>query len=215
MTERGKFVVVEGLDGAGTTSITADLVRHFEALNRPCVSSREPYSEELTPTLRRFISGEFEDPGWRAMAMLFSADRLIHCNDLEQVLASGTSVICDRYVGSTIAYQTAFAPDEEKEEAKKLIEGQLSRGIIKPDFTLFLKADVEVCSSRRRGSRFVEDYYEAVEFQKKVSKTYEEWVNKSSINGEDLIIVIDANRKYELVLQDCLICFHVFFGGKF
>jgi dTMP kinase len=213
MADRGKFIVIEGLDGAGTTSITLDLQAHFEALGEGIVAEREPYSEELTPTLQRFISGEFEDPGWRAMSLLFSADRLIHCKDIDAVLELGAHVVCDRYIGSTVAYQTAFAPDDEKEEAVELIQGPLAKDTLKPDMTIFLKADVEVCSSRRGKSRFVEDYYEGVEFQKKVFKTYNEWIRRGVKNGE-MIIVIDANRDYETVLQDCLVCVNALLEGK-
>ncbi len=72
MAEQGKLIVLEGLDGAGTTSMSEEIVKHFSAQGISIVGTAEPYSPELEPVLRKFISGEYNDPGWRIMALLFT-----------------------------------------------------------------------------------------------------------------------------------------------
>lgn len=199
MAEKGKIIVLEGLDGAGTTSMSEEIHSFFGTT----VNTREPYSVELTPVLRKFISGEHPDPGWRVMSMLFSADRLMHCNDIRLVLES-FDVVCDRYLGSTIAYQTAMAPEEEREEARKFISEQLSIGSIEPDLTLFLHVDPQTCADRRGKSREAEDYYERSEFQSRVAEEYEEWFTAAKKSGKGNYVRIDASQHYDVVAAACV-----------
>lgn len=213
MSERGNFIVFEGLDGCGKSTIIKDLEHYYDRMGSHVVSSREPFSDEISGLLRDYISGKYPNPGWRAMSMLFTADRIIHCNHLAKLLEGGISVLSDRYIGSTVAYQTAIAPVLEKKEATKFIEDELSRGMIKPDLTLFLRADVETCAYRMLKSREGQDFYERKGFQKEVSKEYEAWIKRSISHG-DKVIVVNAEQGYDSVLRDCRMCLDMYFGGK-
>ena len=204
MLSRGKFIVLEGLDGAGTTTLTDMIRQGIVAEDLHCCKTREPYSDELTPVLRRFIRGEFENPGWRAMSMLFSADRIIHCRDIDYWLDLGMHVVCDRYVGSTIAYQSAMAEAGYQEEVMRIISGAFSVGILRPDLTIFLKADAETCAKRRANREGQEDFYEKLPFQKKVEAQYDIWLNTMAHAGPGLIVAVDATQPVEKVYKDCM-----------
>ena len=210
--KRGKFIVLEGLDGAGTTSMSEEIAGHFQSRDKPMEISQEPYSSELSATLRKFISGYYADPGWRPMSLLFSADRLMHCKDLSTILAGGMNVVCDRYLGSTAAYQSAMAPEDEVDEAFWFITGPLSSGVLVPDLTLYLKADVEVCVQRREKDRTTEDYYERLEFQHKVAVAYDRWAQfEAERQDRKLLVVVDANQEYAAVKRDCLLASELVF----
>jgi dTMP kinase len=204
MVERGKFIVLEGIDGAGTTSMRNELRDYLLSRDMPVETTQEPYSELLEPLLRMCVQGEVNDPGWRVMSLLFTADRLIHCRDLGDVLEGGMNVVCDRFHGSTAAYQSALANLKDADAAMNYIMTSLSSDILTPDLTLFLKADVSVCAGRRASYRNVEDYYERLEFQERVAKSYDKWVEiEAQKSNKNLVVIVDANRSYDLVRQDC------------
>lgn len=212
MQVHGKFIVLEGIDGVGTTSMSKELAIYLQEKGLPVETSREPYSSELGETLRKFISGEYVDPGWRAMSLLFSADRLLHCRDLSEVLAGGMNVICDRYMGSTAAYQSAMAAAEDFDEALRFITGPLSSGMLIPDLTLYLKADVKTCRERRLKERGTEDFYERRAFQENVARAYDSWAQfEAERQDRKLLVVIDANQSYDKVLRDCIVASELVF----
>lgn len=216
MQTRGKFIVLEGIDGVGTTSMTKEITAHFSKQGMLVKASQEPYSDELGPVLRKFIQGDFKDPGWMPMALVFSADRLIHCQDIYELLSDGMSVVCDRYLGSTAAYQSAMAPLDEFEKALSFITGPLSDGVLIPDLTIYLKADVEVCVQRRAANRDTVDYYERLDLQHRVSHAYDSWVQfEAEREDRKLLVVIDANRPYEKVKRDCLASVDLVFRTSF
>jgi len=214
MKSRGKFIVLEGIDGVGTTSMTREIRDHFSLHGFAIQSTKEPYSTELEMLLRRFITGEFQDPGWRPMSLLFTADRLIHCRDLDEVLAGGMSIVSDRYVGSTAAYQSALASVEEQEIALNYIMNSLGEGLLLPDLIIYLRGSVDICRDRMLRSRSVEDHYERIGFQHRVADMYERWVRREIQRNDDtLIVAVDADRPYGEVRADCLLAVNMIFGN--
>ena len=106
-------MVLEGVDGAGTTTHSARLAAWLRRRKIPCVLTREPTDQGAGACLREILTGHLElaGPGWRkgaALAGLFTADRIQHMRDvIVPALASGKTVISDRYSLSTMAYQSA------------------------------------------------------------------------------------------------------------
>ena len=81
----GLFVVVEGIDGSGSTSVVAELASHFRAQSRAVHATFEPSGGPFGVTIRQILSRRYEVPGrasptfgWATMALLFAADRLDH-----------------------------------------------------------------------------------------------------------------------------------------
>ena len=99
------FVTFEGLDGSGKTTQIELLRRHLSAAGREVVITREPGGTPLGEEIRRLVlRGEAMTP-W-AEATLFTAARAQHVEELiRPSLARGATVLCDRYIDSSVAYQ--------------------------------------------------------------------------------------------------------------
>lgn len=128
---RGRFIVLEGVDGTGKTTLAGKLA---DMIGDAAVTS-EPTSGRIGAVLR---SGELGDIPPAAEALLFAADRAIHTAEIEGILESGRWVICDRYMASTVAYQSAAMDGEA--DVEWLIDMQ-RHAVIEPDATFLLDMD--------------------------------------------------------------------------
>lgn len=101
---RGRFIVIEGGDGVGKSTQARLLADELDA-----VLTREPGATSLGATLRSLLldRGPGESPlDDRAEALLMAADRAQHVAEvIEPALAAGRDVVCDRFTGSSVAYQ--------------------------------------------------------------------------------------------------------------
>jgi dTMP kinase len=153
-TKRGGFFVLEGLDGSGTTTQGSRVVEHLRSRGVSCSLTREPTGHPIGRLIRDALSGTHatdEKLGQitlseAALCLLFAADRIEHSVEIEALRAAGTHVISDRYVLSSIAYQSrdpGITPE-------RVIE--VNRGIALPDITFLLDVPVDECL-RRLGRR--------------------------------------------------------------
>jgi dTMP kinase len=106
--ERGRLITVEGLDGAGKTTLVGALAGALEERGRQVLVLREPGGVELSERIRELV----KDPGLeidaRAEALLYAAARAqLVAEQLEPLLAAGQWVLLDRFVDSSLAYQGA------------------------------------------------------------------------------------------------------------
>jgi dTMP kinase len=103
---RGRFIVFEGGEGCGK-STQAELL----ATERGALLTRQPGGTPLGATIRELLLSSSDDAlgaplDDRAEALLMAADRAQHVSEvIEPALLAGRDVVCDRYIGSTIAYQ--------------------------------------------------------------------------------------------------------------
>ena len=104
------FIVLEGLDGCGTTTQTALLVKKLEEAGIQAASTREPTDGSIGRFIRSVLQKkESVDPF--TLALLFSADRNEHVfgkNGIAEQAEAEKKVICDRYLFSSLAYQSLF-----------------------------------------------------------------------------------------------------------
>lgn len=154
---RGRLIILEGIDGSGTTTQTERLVEHLRRQGRTAVPTREPSVGPIGRLVREVLLGQHRMPqgasvDGRTMALLFAADRLDHLQrEVEPLLAGGADVVSDRYLMSSMAYQA--------EEADREWVALLARGVRPPDLTILLDIPVEVAAQRRlRAGRPVERY---------------------------------------------------------
>jgi dTMP kinase len=140
MTARGRFIVFEGLDGAGTTTQSARLARDLEAAGLRVHLTHEPSELPIGRVVRQAIERRIHLDA-APLALAFAADRLDHVADIDRRLAEGAWVVCDRYVLSSLAYQTADGNDFEWVR-------EINRGAHAPDATVFVDTTVEACVAR-------------------------------------------------------------------
>ena len=164
------FVVLEGIDGSGTTTQLARLERHLANIGRRVHATREPSAGPVGRMLREILLGQHRhaDGGvvdGRTMALLFAADRNDHlAREVEPALATGMDVISDRYVWSSLAYQAL--------EAERDWVLTLARGIRVPDLTILLDVTIETAFARRAlAGRPVERYDDDI-ILKRVAENY-------------------------------------------
>jgi dTMP kinase len=145
----GRFVVLEGGDGAGKTT---QLERLAEALRQrglgPVVVTREPGGTPLGAQIRSWLlDGGAIDA--RAEALLYAADRAQHVAAvIGPGLARGAIVLSDRHVDSTIAYQ---GDGRGLPMAEIVAVNRIATGGVKPDLTVLLAVPPEVGAARRDG----------------------------------------------------------------
>jgi dTMP kinase len=167
---RGKLIVLEGIDGSGTTTQTERLVEHLRRRGRTAVSTREPSAGPVGRLLREVLLGHHRisrdvSLDGRTMALLFAADRFDHLQrEVEPILAAGNDVVSDRYLMSSLAYQA--------EEADREWVALLARGVRPPDLTILLDIPVEVAAQRRLLAGRPEERYDADSYLSRVADNY-------------------------------------------
>jgi dTMP kinase len=160
---RGRFITLEGGEGAGKSVQAKRLQRRLKGVGLRVVRTREPGGSPHAEALREAIlSGFAAQFGPDGEALLFAAARIDHLDTtILPALASGAWVVCDRFADSTRAYQGA---------AGNLPPGfivrleQVSVGTNKPDLTLILDIPPEVGlerAAKRRGRGVDADRFEA------------------------------------------------------
>jgi dTMP kinase len=170
MKRRGRFVVLEGLDGAGTTTQAARLAESLRRAGRRVVLTREPSDGPLGVLLRQALQGRLRAGKGalsdEALALLFAADRLDHlATTVEPGLAAGAVVVSDRYVLSSYAYQGRVL-DGTWVEA-------LNAHAWAPDLTLFLQVHPRVAATRRRLRGGMKERFDDARTQAGVARAYD------------------------------------------
>src|ERR1700759_2442711 len=112
---QGRLIVIEGVDGAGTTTQVAQLSAALRARNQAVHETREPTGGPIGALLRLCLTGRLVTPGpmgmrapsWQTMALMFAADRQDHVDaEINPLLEEGITVVSDRYYHSSVAYQS-------------------------------------------------------------------------------------------------------------
>ena len=120
MASQGSFIAIEGIDGSGKRTQAELLGRAFAGRRIPYVPFSFPrYGSSFGKLIASFLNGEFGkleaiDP--HLSALLYAGDRFEAKVELEAALASGKTILTDRYVGSNLAHQTARMPPERRTE---------------------------------------------------------------------------------------------------
>lgn len=164
MSERGRFIVFEGIDGSGTTTQTERLVSWL-CETGAAIRTAEPTDSDFGRLLRRVLKGDVPAPA-ATTALMFAADRVDHIDrKIEPALSNGTHVVSDRYVVSSFAYQGSLLDLAFVKEINSLART--------PDLTIFLRVSPEIAMERIARSRTERDAYEHLEFQRQVAQSYE------------------------------------------
>ncbi len=174
----GRFVVLEGIDGCGSTTQVARLADRLRALRIPVRATREPSEGPLGTLARQVLSGRLvlpggRAPGWATMALLFAADRMDHVESaIEPFVSQGGVVISDRYDASSLAYQSVSS-GAAAEETLEWIRA-INRHARRPDLTLVLDVAPELAAERRARRGEAAELYEKSELQRALAAFYED-----------------------------------------
>jgi dTMP kinase len=194
---RGRFIVLEGLDGAGTTTQLERIARVLRAEGHTVRTTREPSDGPVGTQIRQALTHRLVQPDGAPMnhatlALLFAADRMDHlASQVEPALARGELVLCDRYVLSSVAYQGANLPVAWVEA----INGRARA----PDLTLFLDVDAATAGKRRSARGGDAELFEQDRMQRKVRSAYRKAISRRA--RRDRIRVIDGGLPVEAVTQ--------------
>jgi thymidylate kinase len=189
------FITVEGLDGAGTTTLAEGISNEFDN----SVLTSEPTEGAYGQIMRNSLTDDSADP--ISDFFIFMADRRYNVAEIvEPALESGKIVVSDRYSDSTRAYQPVAmtGPDKPLDsmwESKMMIEELLSFWNIEPDITFYLQVSIDTAMSRVDG----EDKYEKREFLESVKKNYDALASTT-----DRIVTIDGEQPKEDVLTSAM-----------
>jgi len=198
----GHFIVIEGIDGSGTTTQCSMLAQRLVSKGLPAHTTREPSDGPIGVLIRQILTGRVVVPGrhgarppsWATMATLFASDRLDHLQaEVVPNLIDGVTVICDRYDHSSVAYQTVGGGGAD--DVTRWVR-ELNRRARRPDLTLVLDVDPELAASRRGMRSGGPELYEVDEMQAEIAKFYMK-IDESF--PDDTIRHIDANCGIEEV----------------
>jgi dTMP kinase len=171
------FIVLEGIDGAGTTTQAQRLVSALRARAVQTHATREPSDGPIGTFLRQVLTGRVsmpesgESPRWATLALLFSADRLDHLNaEVLPRLARGECVVSDRYDHSTVAYQSAFARDAATIPWLR----ELNRFARRPTLTLVLDVSPAEARRRRLARAGAQELFDDDDLQARLAAFYEQ-----------------------------------------
>ena len=197
--KRGRFLVLEGIDGAGTTTQTAALDRALRARGEKTLVTCEPSNGPVGMLLRQALSGRLgghDGPlDQTTLALLFAADRADHvAQEVVPALERGVTVICDRYVLSSIAYQGLELEFED-------VVAMNARAPA-PDLTLFLDVQPVLAQRRRLGTRGREELFDALKLQKRIDRNYRRAMAHGLHGGE--LAMIDGSLAVEQVTAAAL-----------
>ena len=200
MTERGKFVVLEGLDGAGTTTQAARLADVLRARHVPVRVTREPSDGPIGTMVRQVLAGRIvlpagRAPGWTTMALLFAADRMDHVEaEIEPFLAQGGTIISDRYDASSLAYQSVVSGRGGSETVEWI--RALNRHALRPDLTIVLDVSADVAAARRQARGEPSQLYEQNETQRALAVFYKDL--ETHMRG-DRVVILSADGSVDEV----------------
>ncbi len=187
--KRGKFIVFEGIDGAGLTTQANLLEKALKKAGYKVVLTKEPTNGLIGGLIRACLKNEWKT-SLLSLQLLFAADRAHHLEkEILPALKKGKIVICDRYLLSTIAYGMISL---EKEWLKFI-----NSKFLQPDLTILLDLSVEVSLKRIKLSRFGAELFEKKEELRKVRKNYLK-LAKEFPN----VYVVDASRSIEEVHEE-------------
>ena len=191
--QQGRFIVFEGIDGAGKSTQIDLLAKHLRAQGRTVYCTAEP-TESVTGGLLRDALGGVSKRSACEMAALFVLDRIFHnvnpVNGIEKMLADGVDVICDRYYYSSLAYQGS----ETDEDWVREINLHCPE-IRTPDACIFLDLTPEQSMARINGNRVTHEIYENTERLTKVRAQF--YRVFEALKDTDRIYIVNAAGSIE------------------
>lgn len=197
---RGKFITLEGMDGAGKSTHIPNIIAQLEARGIEVVSTREPGGTPLGEQLRALLLHETMHPETETLLM-FAARREHIASVIAPALARGAFVLSDRFTDASYAYQCGGkgVAYEKIKQLETWVQGELQ-----PDLTLLFDVPVEVSLQRLANAREPDKFErESTIFFEKLRQAY---LTRAAENP-NRFRVINANQaleKVKLIVEECI-----------
>ena len=163
-----KFIVLEGIDGAGTST---QIKRLVQTNPDKYIATAEHTSGPTGKFLRQMLAGDFKVDE-RTNAYLFAADRCEHIfgkGGVKELCESGKTVVSDRYFFSSLAYQSVSCGLE--------LPQLLNSPFPLPEYLFFFDINPEISLARVNARNESKEIYENLEAQKKIAALYEKVIS--------------------------------------
>lgn len=188
---KGKFIVVEGLDGSGASTQVAMLSDYLASKGYKVLVTKEPTNNLIGGLIRGQLTHEWKTNP-ECLQLLFAADRSHHLEkEIIPALEKGYVVISDRYMYSSLA----FGSIECDIEWLKKINGLF----LVPDLSIFLKVPPETCIERMKQTRFGVELFEEKAKLGKVLSAFEKLAAENSN-----MVTVDGTQTVHKVCRDIL-----------
>lgn len=199
----GKMIVIEGMDGAGTTTQSKLLCAHLKEYAKSVLRTAEPTQSVFGQEIRHWLKKPIEDEPYllAMLALAFAADRMHHIHHvIAPTLKSHDFLIVDRYVLSSFVYQGLHLPSSYIEEINKFA--------LKPDITIVLDIAPDEALARLKQRDSVKDFYESKALLEKIRDRYLSFASKDPGS----YFVVDAHEdvnKVQLRILEILRQYHI------
>jgi dTMP kinase len=202
----GKFIVIEGIDGSGSTTMTRRLAAEITASGNEPLVTQEPSPGPVGKFIRDVLQhrivvardGGAGAPDWTTMALLFAADRADHTERVvEPALAQGRVVLSDRYTLSGLAYQSLTAPEGSADLAWLR---ELNRRALVASLVIVVDVRAEVAAERRARRGGERELFEVDALQRRLAEAYSR--AEEYLGPGHLVAHVDGNRSEDEVYAD-------------
>lgn len=198
---RGLFITFDGGEGGGKTTLCARLADWLREQGQDVVLTREPGGTAGAQEIRSLlVTGEPDR--WLPISeiMLYAAARHDNCKRvIEPALQAGTTVLCDRFNESTIAYQ-GYGHGQNIDDIRSILN--IATSELEPDLTFIMDLPAELAIQRSRGASVAEDRFEKIpiDFHQRLRNGYLELARQSPNRCN----VIDATQPLDKVFKDII-----------
>lgn len=143
MLNKGMLVVIEGINGAGKTTIINELVAHYRSIHIPVAVYKFPNRNGIHgKRIDAYLKGDITIPSKYDVINMFAADRNAVKENIRNDLHNGKLVICDRYIFSAIAYHIPLhVTDMQKIRAYCNVLGNFDKHMPKPDMVYLIEGN--------------------------------------------------------------------------
>ncbi len=200
---RGKFIVVEGLEGAGKSSVIGLIVEALKKAGKRVEQTREPGGTPMAEAIRECVKHDWHETVSEEteLLLMYAARVQLLTNKILPSLDTGAWVVGDRHDLSSQAYQGGGRGVSEK--TMRAISDIALKGF-KPDLTLYLDVDPAVGLERARGRGELDRIEQAgLAFFERTRAKYLELAEQ-----DESIVVVSAMQSMDKVHQDVIAVIH-------
>lgn len=193
MSERGRFITLEGSEGAGKSTNLEIVVATLVKAGIDVVTTREPGGTPVAETIRELLLSHHDErlDDLSELLLMFAARAQHVSQRIRPLLSAGTWVVCDRFTDATYAYQGGGRGLDL--ERIRLLE-QWVHGDLQPDLTLYLDVPADVAFQRLNDRALDRIEQEEAEFFARVRDAY---LQRAAV--EPRIEIIDASVSLQAV----------------